>query len=135
MRYAFAHVCLRVRDLAATEDFYVRILGLKKRFTFRRKGEPIGFYLGLGRRTFIEVFRDGHATPGNTIAHLCLACDDLDAARATLVGHGVAVTEKQLGCDGSWQVWLKDPDGIPIEIHQYTEASAQLRPRDVEVTW
>jgi hypothetical protein len=30
---------------------------------------------------------------------------------------------------------VSDPDGNRIELHQYTEESAQLRGQSVQVTW
>ena len=53
-----AHVCLGASDLSAAEDFYIRKLGLSLAFEFFRAGQRIGFYVGVGEHTFIEIFAD-----------------------------------------------------------------------------
>jgi hypothetical protein len=37
----------------------------------------------------------------------------------------VEVGDITLGSDGSYQAWLKDPDGNRIELHGYTADSLQ----------
>jgi hypothetical protein len=32
----------------------------------------------------------------------------------------------------SWQAWIKDPHGNPLEFHQYTPQSAQLLGGSIE---
>ncbi len=51
-----AHICMNVKDLAASENFYRGILGMEKRFRFLKNGEEIGFYADTGNTTFIEFF-------------------------------------------------------------------------------
>ncbi len=41
----------------------------------------------------------------------------------------------KLGADGSRQFWMKDPNGMAIEFHQYNENSSQLTGQGVEVNW
>jgi lactoylglutathione lyase/glyoxylase I family protein len=44
-----------------------------------------------------------------------------------MTGRGlVARGEPILGADGSWQFWTADPDGNPIEFHQFTPESRQI---------
>jgi hypothetical protein len=31
-----------------------------------------------------------------------------------------------MGHDQSWQAWLADPNGITIELHEYTDKSSQV---------
>ena len=58
-----------------------------------------------------------------------------DAAQRELAAHGITTSEKKLGGDKSWQIWFKDPNGMDIELHQYTDASAQVTGKDVAVNW
>ena len=126
MNLRFAHICIRARDLVDTENFYVNVLGMERVFNFERNGKRFGFYLRIAASEFIEVFEDANATAGDSlIRHLCLEVDDIDAAIAELHAHGVETTEKKIGCDHSYQVWFKDPNGIDIELHEYTPESAQ----------
>jgi lactoylglutathione lyase/glyoxylase I family protein len=135
---ALAHVCLLSRDLDRTLDFYMETLGLSKGFDFFRDGALFGFYLRVADGQFIEVFKTDDLSPEPTarrITHLCLEVDDIDVMRARLVAKGIEVTEKKLGADASWQIWTKDPDGTPIEFHQYTDESCQLTGRVCVVDW
>ena len=123
-----AHVCLAATDLAATERFYCRGLGLKKAFDFLRQGSIIGFYLEVGPGSYIEVFQRAEVNAGaaSPIQHLCIEVDDIDAVGKRLAESGYPVTEKKLGADRSWQMWVTDPAGVRIEFHQYTPQSSQI---------
>jgi catechol 2,3-dioxygenase-like lactoylglutathione lyase family enzyme len=134
---AFAHACLGLSDLKEAERFFCTVLGLKKRFDFTKKGEVIGFYLHVTGNSFIEVFKgtnEAGAKPG-VIRHLCLETDDIDGIIRSLQQHGYPVGKKSMGCDQSWQVWVKGPDGLDIEFHHYTPASCQLTGKSCEVNW
>jgi len=86
MKLEFAHVCIKAKNLAQTEEFYTRILGLEKAFTFYRGGQAIGFYLRISGTEFIEVFEDAAVTSAPSVmAHLCLRTWDIDAAQRELV--------------------------------------------------
>lgn len=123
-----AHVCLSSTDLEATERFYGEGLGLKKAFDFIREGKVIGFYFELPRNGFIEVFKrdEVEARASQPISHFCLEVDDIDQIGTQLAAQGYEVTAKTLGADSSWQCWTKDPSGVRIEFHQYTERSSQI---------
>jgi len=131
-----AHVCLNVRNLERSLAFYTR-LGLEPVFRFTRKGRPFGVYLQLAEASFVEIFEDPTlATPVNTgLVHFCLETEDLDGLMADLRARGVDCGEKKLGCDATWQIWLKDPDGNAFEVHQYTRDSMQLTGGTVEADW
>ena len=131
-----AHVCLNVRNLRQSLDFYTR-LGLEPVFRFTRKGNPFGVYLRLAEANFIELFEaPGLETPVNTgLVHFCLESDDLDRLMGDLRTRGIAFTEKKLGCDNTWQIWLEDPDGNAFEVHQYTPKSMQFIGGTVEADW
>lgn len=127
-----AHVCLSAADLAEAERFYCTGLGLKKAFNFISEGRVVGFYLELPRGGYIEIFELGRidAKADGPIQHICLEVEDLDPVAVRLTGNGYKVTEKILGADHSWQMWVSDPSGVRIEFHQYTAQSCQLTRRD-----
>jgi catechol 2,3-dioxygenase-like lactoylglutathione lyase family enzyme len=131
-----AHVCLKTRDLARTTDFYCGALGLKKAFDFVQRGKVIGFYLQAAGQSFIEVFRDPNVDPPNEprmLHHFCLETDDIEALRQKLLDHGYAPGEVIMGADNTPQFWVTDPNGVPVEIQQYTPESTQLTGRNVEI--
>jgi catechol 2,3-dioxygenase-like lactoylglutathione lyase family enzyme len=132
----FAHVCLNVKDLERTVDFYHRKLGLPIKFQFQKNGKVMGAYFQAGDLNFIEAFEVKNLAVTNTgIVHFCLETDNIEEDIRRLTGLGVACTPKKLGADQSWQTWIKDPDGNAIELHEYTGESAQLRGGTVQVTW
>jgi lactoylglutathione lyase len=131
-----AHVCLHVQDLARSIEYYAK-LGFVTKFRFTRQGAPFGAYLEIAEGSYVEVFEDrtrGEAKDAG-IVHFCLETDDIDRVVAELRQRGVTCTEKKLGCDQTYQIWLTDPDGNRFEVHQYTGASTQRLGGVVEADW
>jgi glyoxylase I family protein len=132
-----AHINIASHDLDAAEHFYCHILGMEKVFEFIKDGELYGFYAGAGNRTYVEVFieenkfRDEPAI----MRHLCFEVDDLDAAIAEIRAKGWKISDKSFGGDNSWQAWISDPSGAPIELMQYTEESSQFTGEPCQVDW
>jgi lactoylglutathione lyase/glyoxylase I family protein len=132
-----AHVCIFAHDLDATAAFYKDVLGIEKVFNFLRDGAVIGFYLQVGGDTHIEVFHKSTAAfaDTNVINHICLEVHNLDEAIAQIRANGVAALDKKRGADGTWQSWLTDPNGVKIELFEYTPQSRQFIGGDCVVTW
>lgn len=132
-----AHVCIFARDLAATEAFWTEVLGMEIAFRFTRNGAPYGFYLDAGGRTNVEVFEkpDTEFTDRNQINHICLEVHSLDEAVAAIRAKGVAITDKKLAVDDTWQAWTADPNGVKIELFEYTDKSAQFVGGDRAANW
>lgn len=133
-----AHVCILAQDLEATRAFYEDVLGLDVAFNFLRNGAIFGFYLNAGGRSHVEVFqRDGTSfDETNAINHLCLEVESIDAAIAHIESKGVELMRpKKKGVDETWQCWVRDPNGIKIELFEYTAASAQFSGGDRVADW
>lgn len=128
MTEALAHAALYCRDVEASADFYTRVLGLTRLFTQNRPdGSLFYIYLHAGSHTFLELFpladapiEGAHApAPRLGIAHLCLSVDDINAAAEKITAAGWSLdSPPKKGMDGNWQLWIKDPDGTPLEIMQ-----------------
>ena len=121
-------------NMAATAAFYEQGLGLERGFEFIKEGELFGYYLKFGNGTFMEVFQGDPGDPGN-IVHFALEVTDMDAVIGRLRQHGYEVGDKSLGADHSWQAWTEDPNGIRIELHEYTPESMQLAGGTCIVDW
>ena len=130
-----AHVRVSAKDLAETERFYCGCLGLSKKFDFLREGKVIGYYLQIDEGSFVEVFQSDKVSSsrGQAITHFCLEVDDIERAIEEIRGFGVDITDKEMGCDHSWQAWVTDPSGVRIELHEYTDKSCQIVGDDCEV--
>ena len=123
-----AHVCLKVSSLENTIDFYHKKLGLPIKFTFEKEGKLYGVYFQVGNNSFIEAFQEKNPdfkVINTGITHFCLQTGNIDKVILEMKSKGIECTSKKLGCDQSWQTWLKDPDGNSFEIHEYTPQSAQ----------
>ena len=131
-----AHICLNVENLDRSINFYSK-LGFKTVFKFTRGGKFFGAYLKISENNFIEIFENPAAEKTNSsgIAHFCLEADDIDLIISSLEKSGISHTDKKLGCDGTYQIWMKDPDGYDFEVHQYTENSSQFTAKNVEADW
>jgi len=131
-----AHICIGALDLEQTRKFYCDGLGVKVKFTFRKAGEIAGYYLDAGNGSFIEMFTQSAQEAGGRqpIRHVCLEVDDIVATAAQLKKTGIRVSDRTMGCDNSWQAWADDPNGVRIELHEYTKDSSQHTGRDCEIT-
>lgn len=132
-----AHVCIFANNLDETRRFYEDVLGINIQFNFLRDGQVFGFYLNCGGRSHVEVFRKDAARFSETdqINHFCLEVEDIDAAIAHIASLGVAVTAKKLACDDTYQAWLSDPNGVKVELFEYTGKSAQFTGGDRIADW
>lgn len=137
MKLSIAHLCIYTKDLERTRAFYCDGLGMKKVFNFMHKDTLYGFYLEMSKGNFIEVFLADTFTEHNNGAmrHLCLETDDIHRAKEKLNAAGIETTDIKKGCDNTYQFWFKDPNGIDMELHQYTPKSAQFTGEDCEVDW
>ena len=132
-----AHVCIFAHDLAETRDFYRDVLGMDVAFNFMRKGDWYGFYLNAGGRSHVEVFLKPEAeySDRNAINHLCLEVESIDDAVAHIRSRGVNVTDKKFAIDDTYQAWVTDPNGVRIELFEYTPKSAQFVGGDRVADW
>ena len=132
-----AHVCIFANDLEATRSFYRDVLGMDTQFNFLRDGKVFGFYLDCGGRSHVEVFhKDGASYSDlNQIIHFCLEVENIDAAIAHIWWKSVDVTSKNLAWDDTYQAWIRDPNGVKIELFEYTGKSAQFAGGDRIADW
>ncbi len=120
-----AHVCIETADLASTEHFYA-LLGIRRQFEFRnQQQELVGMYLRVSADSFIEVIKVASPRPVGLLRHFALQVEDVDGIYRTLVEAGVAVTEKEYAGDRNYMITCHDPNGVFIELQQYTSSSMQ----------
>lgn len=130
-----AHVCIHSSSIDKSIAFYSGALGLPVKFRFiRDDGSVFGAYFDAGNGTFIEVFRSDKDKPAEArLVHLCLQVDSLKDTLASLEKNGVKATEPKMGSDQSLQSWITDPDGVRIELHEYTADSCQYSGADIHL--
>jgi len=123
MKFWFTYTGVRVRDLNRSERFYVDILGMKKisrgkmphggRYVhLKSPGSPQRLELNWypkGSRFYKEYAR------GEELDHLAFSVRDVKHAFEELVKKGARVAVKPSEAEGT-EVYIKDPDGIWIEL-------------------
>jgi lactoylglutathione lyase len=122
-----AHVGLRVFDLERSVTFY-RLLGFEKTMgpigsepvaiLEHPAGIEINLVLNAPAAKVPNVLMDVPVKePG--ITHIALLCDDVLAAKATLEAAGFPIKEGPVRFPhGAQAIFVRDPDGIVIELHQ-----------------
>jgi lactoylglutathione lyase len=119
----FGHVAIKVKDLAASMDFYSAKLGFPEMLRLHNAdGSTWLVYLRITDEVFLEIFpgAENDRAPGwnaNGVNHLCLMIDNLDTFCPQLEAAGIKLTAKtKNGLDGNRQAWIEDPDGNRIEL-------------------
>lgn len=128
-----AHVCIHSSNIEKSIAFYSDTLGLPVKFRFiKEDGSVFGAYFDAGNNTFIEVFKSDQDKPSEArLVHLCLEVDSIKDTLTSLETKGVKASEPKMGSDQSLQAWITDPDGVRIELHEYTVSSSQLTCADI----
>lgn len=129
-----AHIALGVTDMDKSLEFYCGLLGLQKAFEIPdNNNQPWIVYVKIGGDQFIELFHNakGPVEPywGKAgYQHFCLGSDDIFAFADLLHGRGLYLDKQPtMGKDGNYQIWIKDPDGVDIEIMQIMPDSLQAK--------
>jgi catechol 2,3-dioxygenase-like lactoylglutathione lyase family enzyme len=138
------HTGLTVRDLDRSLGFYRDLLGMEVLFEQEKRGGYLAEIVGYedahvrmvhlafgGDRHRIELFHYLEPEPLGAageprsvgITHVCLAVEDLAALHRRLVAAGVEFYSDPVRLDtganaGGSAVYLRDPDGITLELFQ-----------------
>lgn len=120
-----------VHDMEETLQFYKNVFGFEKIFELAHPetGEPWIVYIQIAKGQFLELFYGGgkvgsKQSDESGFSHLCFAVDDVEACaeRITELGYTLDIPPC-VGCDHNKQTWVRDPNGIRIELMQVSEQS------------
>ena len=121
------HVVLRVRGVAAMQQFYCEVLGCQE----EKRQDEIGLVQLRAGASLIDLVdvagklgRQGGAAPGaegRNVDHVCLSIEGYDEAAiiAHLQAHGVRIgdTGSRYGADGEGpSIYLFDPEDNMLEL-------------------
>lgn len=119
---ALNHYTIRPADLEATRGFYAEVLGLPVGYR-----PPLGFpgyWLYCGDVPTVHLIgpREGDVAPraaGETglFDHIAFSCTGLAEMKARLGGLGIEYSERVIPRDRQTQLFLRDPDGIAVELN------------------
>ena len=127
MNYHFHYAGIRVRNLPRALRFYTKALGMKVsgQGTMKHGGKWVQL-VGPSQRLELNWYPRGSRfasryTKGEELDHLAFVVDDVKAAYADLIKKGAkpAISwERAKSTEESMEVYVKDPDGIWIELLQ-----------------
>ena len=120
------HYTIQARDLEATKNFYVDIVGLtvgdRPPLTF----PGYWLYCGgiptvhlLGYQAHAKLVTDGPSYPADTgrLDHIAFSCEGLKEMRSDLERRGMKYEERVLPRMNMTQLFYYDPDGIAVECN------------------
>jgi len=130
-----AHAAVAVKDMEESLRFYTLALGFQNAFQILHPEteKPWIIYLGICPSRFLELFyggENGNPWEDTQIGfnHLCLEVDDIFAMVERVREAGYPIdAEPKLGSDHNWQAWIKDPNGVRIELMQIMPESPQAQ--------
>jgi catechol 2,3-dioxygenase-like lactoylglutathione lyase family enzyme len=112
------HVAIRTQDVAATNRFYVDVLGMRE-----VERPPLGFpgsWLAIDR-TMIHVMGGERgrtdAPRGGAVDHIALRAVGFEEFKDRLGAHGIEYRESGIATAGLRQLFVRDPNGIVVELN------------------
>jgi catechol 2,3-dioxygenase-like lactoylglutathione lyase family enzyme len=116
---AFQHVNTRSADVERTREFYVDVIGLtvgdRPPFSFK------GYWLYLGGQAVLHLVQrasdDRHHEGTGNLDHVAFRARDYAGMRRRLADRGLTFREAVVPRDGTRQIFVKDPDGLTIELN------------------
>ena len=113
------HITVITRDLTKTKDFYVNILGMNIDYS-RPPFKFDGIWLSLNKRAVVHVVvKEEHIIDENllpTLDHVAFRAKDMKNIKLNLKKNSISYEEKVTPDNKISQIFLKDPNGIKIEI-------------------
>jgi lactoylglutathione lyase len=140
MSASFVHTCIRVRDIAASVEFY-SWLGFERRGRLNFES-AYNVYLGLPRggdvlELTVNVGREEPYDLGDGYNHMALVVDDLDGLLAQLARAGIEPERPPYAPGGREEYricFVADPDGYRIELIDRAFPTPQDSPHPSERT-
>ncbi len=117
-----AHVAIRVRDIAATRDFYAR-LGFQEAFSLSKDGVIAESFIKINDHQFIELYPVTKLNPNPAFLHVCFEASDLSAVYDDYVSHGLTPVPIRTAEAGNLLFSLTGPEHQFIEYTQYLPGS------------
>jgi len=113
------HVNIRCTDAERSRDFY-RLLGLTD--GARPPFASQGYWMYAGPEPVVHLVQKeaGETTRGpdtGELDHVALGAEKLAAMRTLLSQRGIAFHERVVPRDGSVQLFVRDPDGVQLELN------------------
>jgi catechol 2,3-dioxygenase-like lactoylglutathione lyase family enzyme len=122
------HVALRVADITAARDFYMK-LGLEPAFEFSDAKGVSTYYMKLNDRQYIELYRRKTDAEPLGLMHVCFDVPAIEPLYESYIARGLKPTELRTARAGNRLFNLKDPEGQTLEYTQYMPGSMHTKAR------
>jgi catechol 2,3-dioxygenase-like lactoylglutathione lyase family enzyme len=124
------HYLVLSDDIDATRDFYCDVLGMREGFR-PKLGFP-GYWLYVGDVPSIHIAEwksyevwtkevgipiSSRAASTGAVDHIAFNASGFDEIRARLQARGIEISENLLDEIGLRQLFIYDPNGVPIELN------------------
>jgi len=124
------HYLVLSDDIDATRDFYCDVLGMREGFR-PKLGFP-GYWLYVGDVPSIHIAEwesyavwtkevgipiSSRAKSTGAVDHIAFNASGFDEVRARLQARGIEINENLLDEIGLRQLFIYDPNGVPIELN------------------
>ena len=124
----FIYTGIRVRDLERSVQFYMKTMGMKE--VGRGKMQAGGIYVelkskGLDQRLELNYYPPGSKfhekyVGGSELDHLAFSCNDVRRSYKKALSSGAISAIEPWDEGDSTLAFVRDPDGIWIELHSRT---------------
>lgn len=117
------HVAVRTMDIDATNKFYTEVLRMpvdpNRPDSIPAPGTWLNFgdcqiHVIAGPKAYGEV--DHKTEGGGNIDHMAIRAVGFDAWKAHVTRHGIDYRQNNVRALGQWQLFIRDPNGIVIEL-------------------
>ena len=132
-----AHVCIFADDLAETRDFYRDVLGMEIVFNFSARATGTASTSApAAAATSRSSSSPRPSTATGTRSTTSASRSNRSTTPSPTSARGASpVTDKKFACDDTYQAWITDPNGVRIELFEYTAKSAQFVGGDRVADW
>jgi catechol 2,3-dioxygenase-like lactoylglutathione lyase family enzyme len=117
------HVAVRTMDIDATNKFYAEVLRMQvdpnRPDSIPAPGTWLNFgdcqiHVIAGPKAYGEF--DPKTKGGGNLDHMAIRAVGFDAWKEHLTKHGVDYRQNNVRALGQWQLFIRDPNGIVIEL-------------------
>lgn len=133
MQYPMIHICYRVLDLPASEEFYAHAFGFEvaRKRDFPDAGFTLSYLVSPGLPFELELtYNYAQQDPyliGEGYSHLAVGVEDLEKSHRTHAALGLNPTAiKGLTAGKGMFYFLTDPDGFRVEVVRRTAAELEV---------
>ena len=128
---SMTHLAIDTKDMEKSLKFYREVFGFKKIFELSNPetGDPWIVYIQVAKGQFLELFyteldkKEIHSTDVG-FSHICFCVDSVEeiAKHIREAGYILDIPPCR-GCDNNLQTWVRDPNGIRIELMEVSPDS------------